>query len=312
MIHGGVYRETAFRRANLTGTPYQCIRAELDGEGQRSRANLSQGGVLATTDQNADAVQREVRGIHSRGSTDWHGWRRNCIAGVGDFDETKSIFNKEKWLPLCRDTQFKISHQCCGVMKKSPLGIYQRRNKVVPFLGTLADESRLRTQAWLRHGCNAYEGHKKTSQPLSFWLEQDILHYILQEDLEIASVYGDIVAVDEDGYQYEPLQGMDCTLKCTGCNRTGCVYCCFGLHSEKGETRFQRLARTHPKLYEYSIGGGQWVENPDYDPVAPKMDGDWLNWNPKKIWVPSKKGLGMKKVFDDCNAIYGKNFIRYE
>ena len=197
-------------------------------------------------------------------------------------------------------------------MKKSPLGIYQRRNKVVPFLGTLADESRLRTQAWLRHGCNAYEGHKKTSQPLSFWLEQDILHYILQEDLEIASVYGDIVAVDDDGYQYEPLPGMDCTLKCTGCNRTGCVYCCFGLHSEKGETRFQRLARTHPKLYEYSLGGGQWVENPDYDPVAPKMDGDWLNWNPKNIWVPSKKGLGMKKVFDDCNQIYGKDFIRYE
>ena len=24
------------------------------------------------------------------------------------------------------------------------------------------------------------------------------------------------------------------------------------------------------------------------------------------------KGLGMKKVIDDCNAIYGKDFIRYE
>lgn len=284
---------TGWRRATLTGKPLT-------------------GGVLTTTDQMSDAVQREIRGIYRRGSTDWHQWRRNCIAGVGDFDEKKSIFNKEKWLPLCRDTQFKISHQCCGVMKKSPLGIYQRKHKVVPYLGTLAEESRLREQAWLRHGCNAYDGHKQTSQPLSFWLEQDILHYIKQEGLEIASVYGDIVAVDDDGYPYEPLPGMECNLKCTGCNRTGCVFCGFGVHSEKGETRFQRLAKTHPKQYEYCMSGGQWVDNPDYDPTAPKMDGDWVNWNPKKIWVPSKEGLGMKKVFDDCNQIYGKDFIRYE
>ena len=54
------------------------------------------------------------------------------------------------------------------------------------------------------------------------------------------------------------------------------------------------------------------MDNPKYDPTAPEMDGEWKNWNPKKIWVPSKEGLGMKKVFDDCNAIYGKDFIRYE
>ena len=28
--------------------------------------------------------------------------------------------------------------------------------------------------------------------------------------------------------------------------------------------------------------------------------------------LPPKEGLGMKKVFDDCNQIYGKDFIRYE
>ena len=270
------------------------------------------GGVQRDTPQESGHHSETGAVRQSRGSTDWHQWRRNCIAGVGDFDETKSIFNKVKWLPLCRDTMFKISHKCCGVMKKSPLGIYQRKHKVVPYLGTLAEESRLREQAWIRHGCNAYDGNKQTSQPLSFWLEQDILHYIKQEGLEIASVYGEIVAVDDDGYQYEPMPGMECNLKCTGCNRTGCVFCGFGVHSEKGETRFQRLARTHPKQYEYCMNGGQWVDNPDYDPVAPKMDGDWVNWNPKKIWVPSKKGLGMKKVFDDCNQIYGKDFIRYE
>ena len=106
---------------------------------------------------------------------------------------------------------------------------------------------------------------------------------------------------------------IGCNLKCTGCKRTGCVFCGFGFHAEKkGETRFQRLARTHPRQYEYSIGGGQWVDNPAYDPVAPEYDGEWKNWNPKKIWVPSKKGLGMGKVFDMANEIYGKDFYRYE
>ena len=59
-------------------------------------------------------------------------------------------------------------------------------------------------------------------------------------------------------------------------------------------------------------GGGQWVDNPDYDPAAPRMDGDWENWNPKKIWVPSKEGLGMKKVLDDFNQLYPKTPIKYE
>lgn len=223
-----------------------------------------------------------------------------------------SQFNKLKWLPLCNDTSFMISHYCCSVMKKSPMAKYQRRTRSYPFLGTMAEESRIRAQAWVRHGCNAFEGHKPTSQPMSFWTEQDVLHYILREGLTICSVYGDILAVDSSGMMYDPLPGIECDLKCTGCQRTGCVFCGFGAHLEKGETRFQRLARTHPKQYEYCMGGGQWVDNPKYDPSAPKMDGEWKNWNPKKIWVPSKEGLGMRKVFDDCNALYGKDFIRYE
>ena len=123
---------------------------------------------------------------------------------------------------------------------------------------------------------------------------------------------GDIVAVGEDGFEYTPSPFNCDKLKCSGCQRTGCVFCGFGAHLDKGETRFQRLARTHPKQYEYCMRGGQWVDNPEYDPTAPKMDGEWQNWNPKKIWVPSKEGLGMQKVFDDCNQIYGKDFIRYE
>ena len=227
---------------------------------------------------------------------------------------TKSQFNKEKWLPLARDVPVLISHYCCHRMKKQPLMSYQSKTGMKPFLGTMAEESRLRTQAWIRHGCNAFEGKKNTSQPLSFWTEQDVLAYIQHENLPIASVYGEIVAVDDEGNEYDPSMLIDgCgTLKCTGCQRTGCIFCGFGAHLEKpGEGRFERLAYTHPKQYDYCINGGEWQDNPYYDPTAPEYDGEWKNWNPKKIWMPNQKGLGMGKVFDLVNEIYGKDFLRY-
>lgn len=227
----------------------------------------------------------------------------------------KSQFNKEKWLPMVY-TPFLISHYCCAKMKKGPMAKYHHKSGLYPFVGTLAEESRIRKQGWIRHGCNAFDSKKPQSQPLSFWTEQDILAYIVKYNLQIASVYGEIVnvekktgaelsAVDMFGY-------VGCNLKCTGCSRTGCVYCAYGFHNERGQTRFQFLAKEEPKKYEYSLGGGQWVDNPYYDATAPRYDGEWKNWNPKKIWVPSKKGLGMKKVFDEANEIFGKDFYRYE
>ena len=241
----------------------------------------------------------------------WENWRRKALLGEGDFNEN-SLYSKTKWLPLCQETQFLISHYCCNVMKKNVLKGYQRKTHRVPYLGTMAEESRLRQQKWIQHGCNAFDASKQVSAPLSFWTEQDILHYVKQEGIELASVYGDIVEVDSNGYEYyDNLLGTQCTLKCTGCDRTGCVYCGFGCHIEKAP-RFVRLSKTHPKQYEYCMGGGQWVDNPKYDPTAPEYDGKWKNWNPKKIWMPSKEGLGMRKVFQDLNQLYGKDFIKYE
>lgn len=252
----------------------------------------------------------EARPVHSNST-----FRREEFLGtrINPKNGEISPFQKTKWLPLCRDTQFKISNQCCLVMKKKPIKKYERDENRKPYIGTLTDESRMRELAWLEHGCNAFDKKRPSSNPLSFWKEQDILQYLKQEGLEIASVYGEILSTDQDGFQYDSMLGVECELKCSGCQRIGCIFCGFGAHLDKDNvTRWQKLSKTHPKQYEYCLGGGQWVENPDYDPDAPKMNGTWQNWNPKKIWVPSKKGLGMKKVFDDCNQIYGKNFIRYE
>lgn len=250
-------------------------------------------------------------GVTQTGATGEGGVFSNPAEQFGE----KSQFNKEKWLPLVY-TPFLISHMCCHKLKKAPMHRYQSQHRYKPILATLAEESRIRKQAWIRHGCNAFESSNPMSQPMSFWTEQDVLAYIVKYRLPIASVYGDIVGIGKDGNEYPPtdLTGNPlCNLKCTGCQRTGCVYCGFGFHLEKkGKTRFQILAEVEPKKYEYAIGGGQWVDNPHYDAAAPKYDGEWLNWNPKKIWVPSKKGLGNGKVFDMVNEIYGKDFYRYD
>lgn len=188
-------------------------------------------------------------------------------------------------------------------MKKQPAKKYDRATKMYPILGTMASESRLRMQAWVRHGCNSFEGSVKSSTPLSFWTEQDVLRYISENHIEISSAYGDVVC--EDG-EY----------RTTWAQRTGCLFCGFGAHLEKtGTTRFQRLKQDYPKLYDYCMRGGQWIDNPGYDPDIPEDEPDdlgWIPWNPRKLWVPSSDGLGMRYVLDTFNELYPKDVIRYE
>lgn len=228
----------------------------------------------------------------------------------------KSLFNKEKWLPIAEYLPVPISMYCCNVMKKQPMQKYSRANKTYPIIGTMAEESRMRKQAWIRQGCNAFTG-KIHSQPMSFWTEQDVLQYIKQFEIDICSIYGDINIVDKKGNIVETEEaGMSegCKWQCSGCQRSGCIYCGFGFFSEKGETRFQRLAKTHPRQYEFCIGGGQWVDNPDYDPTLSNKPDEigWIPYNPKRIFVPSKEGLGLGEIFRMCNDIMGYEIARWE
>lgn len=158
----------------------------------------------------------------------------------------------------------------------------------------MASESRLRYKAWLINGCNAFESKRPISNPMSFWTEQDVLQYIKKYNLPIASVYGEVAYSENheqmrlEEYSYEC--GTD-QLETTGCNRTGCIFCGFGCHLEKGKSRFERLKETYPRQYEYCLNGGEYDEN--------------------GIWKPNKQGLGMKHVFDELNKLYGDDFIKY-
>lgn len=145
-----------------------------------------------------------------------------------------------KWQFLI-DAPFLISSKCCRVMKKTPIYKYERLTKQHGFVGTMACESSLRMQSWMKYGCNAFELNHPQSRPLSFWTEQDILEYIIRFNLPYASVYGDIVQ-DETG-----------KYRTTGVDRTGCMYCMFGANADAEPNRFQRMKQTHPKQWDYCI-----------------------------------------------------------
>ena len=145
-----------------------------------------------------------------------------------------------KWIYLI-DAPFRISEQCCDIMKKRPCHKYEIQTGKKPFIGTMACESEMREKAWKSNGCNAFDKKRPTSQPMSFWTEQDVLQYLKHFNIPYASVYGEIKQ-DENGKYYT-----------TGCNRTGCVFCGFGCHLEKEPNRFQRLKKTHPQLWEYCM-----------------------------------------------------------
>lgn len=164
-----------------------------------------------------------------------------------------------KWAYLV-DAPFPVSAKCCEIMKHKPINQYSRQTGRKAIIGTMASESPSREQAWRQNGCNAFEAKTPTSQPLSFWTEQDILHYIKEFNVPYCPVYGDIKIDDSPEYsgQINMIDYLGCyepqdKLTTTGCSRTGCMFCMFGCHLEKEPNRFQRMKETHPKQYDYCM-----------------------------------------------------------
>lgn len=199
-----------------------------------------------------------------------------------DKNGEKSPYNCEKWGYLVY-APFLVSDSCCKVMKKGPMHKFEGKTGNHPMTAVMAEESRLRMLKWQRTGCNAFDGKRPMSKPMSFWTEQDVLRFIVDREIPIASVYGEIVA--SDGENDYPSTLIEKPLHCTGCQRTGCMFCAFGAHLEKGENRFERMKHTHPKHYDFCIDGGE------FDPA----DG---------LWKPNEKGLGYGRVLDYIGVRY--------
>lgn len=177
-----------------------------------------------------------------------------------------------KWHYLL-DADFDIGEQCCNAMKKRPFHAYEKETGRIPIIGVMADESTVRQLRYLADGgCNAFETNRPQSKPIGFWKEQDVLQYIKMYDIEICSVYGDVIQDDQGTY------------KTTGLTRTGCVFCMFGCHLQKGPNRFQQLKVSHPRLYKHCIEGGEYTD--------------------QGKWIPNNKGLGMGHVLDEIGVSY--------
>ena len=189
------------------------------------------------------------------------------------------------------DSPFPISDQCCNVMKKKPAKKYAKETGRKPITGQMACESTSREMLWMKNGCNGFDMKEPISNPLSFWTNQDILHYIKKYNVPYCPVYGEIQVKppeDTEKGQINLIDYLGCyepedTLETTGCDRTGCIFCMFGCHLEKEPNRFQRLKETHPRQYEYCINGGEMVDGK---------------------WQPSKEGLGLGKVLDYIGVKY--------
>ena len=97
----------------------------------------------------------------------------------------------------------------------------------------MTEESRLRKNTWMDHGCNMLDVSRPKSTPIAFWTEFDIWEYIKTRNLSYADIY------DE------------------GAKRTGCTFCMFGYWSKNDHgtenDRMELLKRVEPKKYEYCM-----------------------------------------------------------
>jgi len=134
----------------------------------------------------------------------------------------------EKWKRLAK-SNIPVSHMCCHIMKKQPFKRYEKETGRKPFIGLLAYDSDMRRTQYLKKGCNTFDTKNPSSKPLGFWVEDDIWKYLKTHEMRYCSIYD------------------------KGWDRTGCMFCMFGVHLEKEPNRFQRMKQTHPKLWNYCI-----------------------------------------------------------
>lgn len=136
------------------------------------------------------------------------------------------------------DAPFKISEACCDFLKKRPYKRFDRESGLCPYIGMMAEDSNLRRTQYYKRGCNQYSKYPK-SNPLSFWTRDDIWEYIKTRDLKYSEIY-------DMGY-----------------DRTGCIFCLFGLQRENKPNRFDLLKETHRRQYDFcmnTLGIGKVME----------------------------------------------------
>ena len=206
-----------------------------DKEGNRItfRQVIEKYGYPLPTKQIAHSIESAKKGKQ---------WAIDELNGKYKYSKTGALsrWNCPQWKYLL-DAPFNVSNKCCDIMKKKPAKAFQKESGLKPIIATMASESQARKLHWVKKGCNVFDSKEPLSKPMSFWTEQDVLHYIKEYNIPIASVYGSIEK-EINGAYYT-----------TGLHRTGCMFCLFGCHLEKRPNRFEQMKVSHPQLYEYCM-----------------------------------------------------------
>ena len=80
---------------------------------------ISQYGYPLISKENSEAIQYCRRIIHAGKEVNYE--KSVLSSREAMLNNTSKKFNRQKWLPLTRDTHFRISHYCCYMLKKSPV-----------------------------------------------------------------------------------------------------------------------------------------------------------------------------------------------
>ena len=172
--------------------------------------------------------KRQAQSVFEARTTKSEKFRNYLIGGCGN---QKPGVIALKWRYLLNEP-YMVSHMCCHILKKRPFHKYHKQTGELPIIGTMADESQLRGQQYIRRGgCNTFNENpdKSASFPLSIWTERDIWDYIRKFGIAYSPIY------DEPGIK-----------------RTGCMFCGFGAQFP-GDCRFRQLYNLHPKFYDYAM-----------------------------------------------------------
>lgn len=140
-----------------------------------------------------------------------------------------------KWRFLI-DEDIKISEKCCDHLKKNPTKKYAKETGRKKITGMMSSEGGYRSSI---EECNAFDQKEPGSQPMLFWLDEDVIQYIEQNRLRISKAYR--WQKNEFGDLVEPEV------------RTGCAFCMFGVHLEKGVNRFQKLYKRDRRMWDTAI-----------------------------------------------------------
>lgn len=161
------------------------------------------------------------------------------LEGIKSDGTTGSRFKiPTKWQFL-RYAPFEISEKCCDELKKKPIQKYIKETGRRPMVGNIAEESIQRKLIYYKEGCNRFTGRDPISRPLSIWTEKDIWDYIKLNELKYCPIYD---------------MGLD---------RTGCMYCLFGIHLEEDD-RFEFMKKWYPTRYTFCMDYLGYREVLDY------------------------------------------------